>query len=223
VQAVGFEPTNACAIGSKPCSPALSQTRIRSENYSTKWHTRHHLDAGKNSKAQQQTHFTYKAGIRLVERVYLDTNVYCRPLDNQSDSRIHAESEAFLKIVDAAENGKIEIVSSDYVKFEIEHITDVLKRKDIRGFERTLTNVNVASSKQLTALAKTFACKCSIGSLDALHLAAACIGKADFLLTCDDEILDNAVCIETLAEEKGYKLKVRNPIGYLKDSWRVKK
>jgi predicted nucleic acid-binding protein len=128
-----------------------------------------------------------------------------------------------LKIVDAAENGKIEIVSSDYVKFEIEHITDPLKRKDIRGFERTLSKANVVTSRQLTALAKTFASKFSISSLDALHLAAACIGKADFLLTCDDEIFDNAVCIEALAAEKGYRLKVRNPIDYLQEKWRVKK
>jgi hypothetical protein len=60
--------------------------------------------------------------MKLIERVYLDTNVYCRPLDNQSDSRIRAESEAFLEIVDIAQREKIEIVSSDYVKFEIEQI-----------------------------------------------------------------------------------------------------
>jgi predicted nucleic acid-binding protein len=161
--------------------------------------------------------------MKLVERVYLDTNVYCRPLDDQSDSRIHAEAEAFLKIVDTAERGKTEIVSSDYVKFEIEQILDPLKRKDVRGFERILCKANVASSRRLITLAREFSSKCSIGSLDALHLAAACLGKADFLLTCDDEILDNAVCIETLAAEKGYRLKVRNPINYLQESWRVKK
>jgi predicted nucleic acid-binding protein len=153
----------------------------------------------------------------MIERVYLDTNVYCRPLDDQSDTRIHAETEAFLKIVDTAETGKIEIVGSDYVKFEIEQIIDPLKRKDVRGFERILSKANVASSKRLTALARTFASKCNIGSLDALHIAAACLGKADFLLTCDDEILENAVCIETLAAEKGYRLKVRNPINYLQE------
>jgi predicted nucleic acid-binding protein len=161
--------------------------------------------------------------MKLVERVYLDTNVYCRPLDDQSDSRIHAETEAFLKIVDTAERGKTEIVSSDYVKFEIEQIPDPLKRKDVRGFERILSKANVASNRRLIALAREFSSKCNIGSLDALHLAAACLGKADFLLTCDDEILDNAVCIETLAAEKGHRLKVRNPINYLQERWRVKK
>jgi len=109
------------------------------------------------------------------------------------------------------------------VKFEIEHILDPLKRKNVRGFERILSKANVASSRRLIALAREFSSKCSIGSLDALHLAAACLGKADFLLTCDNEILSNAVCIETLAAEKGYRLKVRNPINYLQESWRVKK
>jgi len=161
--------------------------------------------------------------MKLIERVYLDTNVYCRPLDNQSDSRIHAESEAFLRIVDIAEKGKIKIVSSDYVKFEIEQILDPLKRKDVRGFERALSKVYVASSTRLVALAREFASKCDTGSLDALHASAACLGEACFLLTCDDKILDKAVCIEKLAAEKGYRLKVRNPINYLQEKWRVKK
>ena len=133
------------------------------------------------------------------------------------------ESEAFLEIVDIAQREKIKIVSSDYVKFEIEQILDPLKRKDVRGFERILTKANVASSRQLLALARDFSSKCSIGSLDALHVSAACLGEACFLLTCDDEILDKAFCIEKLAAEKGYRLKVRNPINYLQETWRVKK
>ena len=112
--------------------------------------THYHLDYGKNSKSkQQQKVSSAQAKLKLTERVYLDTNVFCRLLDDQSERRIHAEAKAFLKIVDTAERGKIEIVSSDYVKFEIEHIQDPLKRKDIRGFERILSKTNV--SRQQTA------------------------------------------------------------------------
>jgi predicted nucleic acid-binding protein len=161
--------------------------------------------------------------LQLIERIYLDTNVYCRPLDDQSHRRIRAEAEAFLKIVESAERGEIEIVSSDYVKFEIEHIQDSLKRKAVRGFEKILCKVNVTSSKRLLALSREFIFKCKMGSLDALHVAAACIGKANFLLTCDDKILDSAACIEALALEKGYRLKVGSPISYLKERWGVKK
>ncbi len=64
-------------------------------------------------------------------------------------------------------------------------------------------------------LAQEFRSKCRLGSLDALHLASACIGNVDFMLTCDDEIIDYAVCIEKIAKAKGYKLKVRNPINYI--------
>ena len=156
--------------------------------------------------------------MKTTRRLYLDTNVYCRPMDDQSDSRIREEAKAFLQIADKAERGKTEIVSSDYVKFEIEQIKDPLKRKNIQGFERILSKVNVTSSKRLIIIAKEINVKCKLNSLDALHSAAAFTGKANFLLTCDDEILENTNCIETLATKKGYKLKVRNPIDYLQEN-----
>ena len=64
--------------------------------------------------------------MKTTKRVYLETNVYCRPLDDQRDSRIHEETEAFLQIVDNVERGKLLVISSDYVKFEIEQIKEML-------------------------------------------------------------------------------------------------
>lgn len=122
-----------------------------------------------------------------------------------------------MEIADITLRGEIVIVSSDYVKFEIEQILDPLKRKDAKGFERTLSSTNITSNEQLSALAKEFYAKCSLNSLDALHVSAACISNAHFLLTCDDEILHKKVCIEKLAAEKGYKLKVRSPINYIEE------
>ena len=159
----------------------------------------------------------------MVERIYLDTNVYCRPLDDQSDSRIREESIAFLEILNLVHNGEIQIVTSDYVKFETEQILDPSKRKDVRGFERALSSVNVSSGRRAVTLALRFSSECNIGSLDALHISAACHGYAAFLLTCDDEILNKTVCIERLAAEKGYRLRVRNPMNYLRERWRIKK
>ena len=161
-------------------------------------------------------------GKGLVEQVYLDTNVYCRPLDDQGNRRIRRESMAFLEIADRALRGEIRILSSDYVKFEIERIQDPLKRKDVRGFERTLSPVNVNSTSQLRALARDIATRCGVNALDALHVSSACIGGAEFLLTCDDEIVDRKFCIEKFLAEKGYWLKVRNPIEYLQERWKVK-
>jgi len=107
--------------------------------------------------------------------------------------------------------------SSDCVKFEIERILDPLKRKDVRGFERSLSSVNVASSARLVTLAREFSSRCSLNPLDALHVSAACLGEACFLITCDDEILNRVVCIERLAAERRYRLKVRNPASHLQE------
>jgi predicted nucleic acid-binding protein len=153
-----------------------------------------------------------------VRRVYLDTNLYCRPLDDQNDRRIFVEAQAFLEIVGAVETGKIAVVSSDYVKFEIEQIVDPQKRKDIRGFERALSKRNIKSSRKLIVLAQEFISVCRLGSLDALHIASASIGNAEYLLTCDDQVTDRALCIEKLAKTRGYNIKVRNPISYLEES-----
>jgi predicted nucleic acid-binding protein len=142
-------------------------------------------------------------------------------LDDQRDSRIRKESLAFLEIADTALGGEIKIVSSDYVKFEVEQIIDPLKRKDVRGFERTLSSVNVTSSRRLIALARKLSSKCGLNSLDALHVSAACLGDANFFVTCDDDILNRADCIENLTAEKGYRLKVRKPVNYVKERRRV--
>ncbi len=155
--------------------------------------------------------------MKPVRRVYLDTNIYCRPLDDQKDKRIRTEAQAFLEIVGAVEMGKIAVVSSDYVKFEIEQILDLQKRKDIRGFERALSKTNVKSNRKLIVLAQEFISVCRLGSLDALHIASASVGSAEYFLTCDDQVTDRAPFIEKLAKTRGYNIKVRNPINYLEE------
>ncbi len=155
--------------------------------------------------------------MKPVRRVYLDTNLYCRPLDDQNDRRIFMEAQAFLEIVGAIEMGKIAVVSSDYVKFEIEQILDPKKRKDIRGFEKALSKTNIKSSRKLILLAQEFISVCRLVSLDALHIASACVGSAEYLLTCDDQVTDRARSIEKLAKTRGYNIKVRNPISYVEE------
>lgn len=49
----------------------------------------------------------------MIKKVYLDTNVYRRPRDDQSDPRVKRESEAFMEIVERVVDGEVEIVSSD--------------------------------------------------------------------------------------------------------------
>jgi hypothetical protein len=46
-------------------------------------------------------------------KIYLDTCIYCRPFDDQSQDRIEKETKAFIEILKLAEMGEVVIVSSD--------------------------------------------------------------------------------------------------------------
>ncbi|MCJ7761492.1 hypothetical protein MUP59_10210 [Candidatus Bathyarchaeota archaeon] len=64
--------------------------------------------------------------------------------------------------------------------------------------------------------------ECKINVLDALHIISAYYGKAEFFLTCDDEILSRRTCVEEFLKRKEYKIKVRNPIKYIEEIWRIR-
>jgi hypothetical protein len=53
-------------------------------------------------------------------KIYLDTCIYCRPFDDQFRDRIKKETEAFAKLLEIAEIGKITLVSSDILIDELE-------------------------------------------------------------------------------------------------------
>ena len=56
-------------------------------------------------------------------KLYLDNCYYNRPFDDQTQDRIHLESEAVLAILKAGENGNIQIFSSPVRSMEIDKYT----------------------------------------------------------------------------------------------------
>lgn len=53
--------------------------------------------------------------------------------------------------------------------------------------------------------------ECKINVLDARHIISAYYGKAEFFLTCDDEILSRRTCVEEFLKRKEYKNKSEEP------------
>jgi len=51
-------------------------------------------------------------------KVYLDTSVYNRPFDNQSQPRIWLETLSFTVILQMIEAGEVELVSSSVLAYE---------------------------------------------------------------------------------------------------------
>ena len=88
------------------------------------------------------------------------------------------------------------MISSDALKFEIDANPDAVRR----DFSNQLIEKApqfVTMDEPLKAKAKEFIDK-GLKPLDALHLASAIMGQADFFCTCDDRFLKKARTLNTM-------------------------
>ncbi|MCC7210536.1 MAG: hypothetical protein IT451_01675 [Candidatus Brocadia sp.] len=63
--------------------------------------------------------------------IYLDTNVYCRPFDDQTQERVREETDAFELILEGIRNGLFIALTSDVLQYEITKILSPLKRTEM--------------------------------------------------------------------------------------------
>jgi predicted nucleic acid-binding protein len=123
-------------------------------------------------------------------KVYLDTCSLQRPLDDKSQLRIRLEAEAILSVLDLSQAGRIELVSSDALLFEIRrnpHRT----RQEFALETMAEASEHIEISESIEARAEELN-QAGIKTLDSLHLASAEIGEADVFCTCDDTFLNKA-------------------------------
>lgn len=144
--------------------------------------------------------------------VYLDTNVYCRPFDDQSQIRIMEETDSFEDILDKAKRGGLSLLSSDILVYEVSNILTSRKRFEVERY-LSLCEKRIEEDDGVKCLAIIIRDRCGIKDRDALHLASAIIGKADCFLTCDDDVTkrESAICIEKIGKEYGSRIVISNP------------
>ena len=132
--------------------------------------------------------------------IYLDTNVYARPFDDQTQSRIQEEADAFLEIIEAVRANRIKLLCSDILDFEVHNILREEKRSKVKGYLGLCEN-QIASSADLLALARNIHIRCQIRPRDAIHVATAILGEARYFLSCDTKITEmkRARCYRRLA------------------------
>jgi predicted nucleic acid-binding protein len=123
-------------------------------------------------------------------KVYLDTCSLHRPLDSKIQIRIRLESEAVLEVIGLCEAGQLELVSSEVLVFEVNRNPQIIRREF--GME-VLSKASsfVVLNQQIEHRAGELN-KIGIKPLDALHLATAEAGGADYFCTCDDKFLKKA-------------------------------
>lgn len=120
-------------------------------------------------------------------RIYLDTSVYNRPFDDQQQPRIWLETMALSVILQMIESGDGVLVTSSVVSYETSKNPHTERRAWVRrvsALAGEFVNVHPAIRQRATVLERS-----GIKALDALHVACAESVAADFLLTCDDQLI----------------------------------
>ncbi len=145
-------------------------------------------------------------GLDSPMRVYLDNCMFNRPFDDQGYIRIRLETEAKLFIQDNIKNNELELIWSYILEIENFHNPHDERKNTIIMWKK-LASLDISESPELLVHAGALA-KFGAKTKDALHVAAAIEGKADYFLTTDDKLL--------VAVKKSKMIKALNPIDYIK-------
>ena len=137
-------------------------------------------------------------------KIYLDTCSIQRPLDSRTQIRIVLEAEAVLGVLALYESGEIELVSSEALAFEINR-NPIIARRDFGLAVLSQTKIFIVLNEHVENRARELN-KGGIKPLDALHLASAEAGQADYFCTCDDRLLKQAKALS------GLKTRVVSPV-----------
>ncbi len=141
-------------------------------------------------------------------KIYMDNCCLNRPSDDQSNPRIHLESEAIKTVIDLIEKGTWELLSSDVLDYEISNTFDEKKRRNLLGINsmaiKTISLTNII--KDRANYFESF----GLQAFDAMHLACA-ENNSDILLTVDDRFIKKANKIN------GLKVKIKNPLQWLEE------
>jgi predicted nucleic acid-binding protein len=120
-------------------------------------------------------------------KIYLDTSVYNRPFDDQTQPRIWLETLALALILQLVESGEANLVNSSVLEFENSR-NPISIRQDwmARCLEQATTyqRVNESIRERAATLEKH-----GLKAIDSLHIACAESAGADYFLTCDDRLL----------------------------------
>ena len=115
-------------------------------------------------------------------RLYFDCCCYNRPFDDQSQQRIHDESEAILSLINRVAACGDTILDSSILRLEIEHISESVKKAKVQQLHRIASEV-ITYAPEIRRRAEEIRQMTAIHEMDSLHLASAEFGNADVFLT----------------------------------------
>lgn len=140
-------------------------------------------------------------------RLYFDCCCYNRPFDDQSQQRIHDESEAILSLMNRCLAVRGTILGSAVLRLEIDGIGDTVKREKVRHLYRAV-NEDVGYTSMVRQRAEEICQHSAIHEMDALHISSAGMGRTDVFLTTDARLIRSCRSISL-------RVRVMNPVSYL--------
>ena len=138
-------------------------------------------------------------------KIYLDNCSFNRPFDDQSSMRVKLETEAKLFVQEKILIGKLQLIWSHILEYENMQNPFIERRNAIIEWKEIAAE-NIGGAKNVVARASEFTLH-GVKSKDALHIACAIEGKAEYFLTTDDNLLNK------LAKTK--ELIVINPVNFI--------
>ncbi len=143
-----------------------------------------------------------------MERLYLDTCVWCRPFDKLDHERIIDEFNATVKIIQKAMEGEIEVVTSSAVFVEVS-LLEPMRREKVEALMSRIAVGELVPGENTRALAERIAGDCLLDDMDSVHLALAVENDVDVFLSTDKDLyLYKKDCISK------YGIVVKNPVEY---------
>ena len=142
-------------------------------------------------------------------KVYLDLCAIQRPLDTPDQIRIALEAEAVLGLVDLIRNDQIDLLSSEVLIYEGQQSPLPIRKEHTLAVLRLAKTTLRLSERDKTRAAEIITT--GIKPLDALHLAIAESGKAEYFCTCDDKLL------QFVKRSKDLSVKVINPVELIRE------
>ena len=138
-------------------------------------------------------------------KIYLDNCTFNRPFDDQSSMRVKLEAEAKLFIQERIMLGKLQLIWSYILEYENIQNPFIERRNAIIEWKKIATR-KISESENIIPRAMEYM-RLGVKAKDALHIACAIEGKAEYLLTTDDMLLNKLV---------GFKeLVVINPVNFI--------
>lgn len=148
------------------------------------------------------------------QRVYLDTNVYFRPFDDQNQDRIQKETDAFIEILCDMQSKKLSTISSDILYYEVFLTKDETKKAKVSKFLE-LCGERIEETEMLRGWAERLVKILNLSARDSLHIVSCIFSKADIYLTCDKELIRKQKRINVFLQKNGLGiLKIMNPCDF---------